>query len=182
MRDLVKFSGLDTSIHKKSRSWPVTFCLSAVTSVCRPALIRLATALIVVLGVVAIATPSQSLGVAGCAETGPHILVTVQDVRTANGLIVVDLLINNRDQRLKKGMKISRTRVAAAHDQVSLCIPVETNGTYALAVYHDVNGNRKFDKNWLGFPKEPFGLSNNPRLRLRAPKFSDVSFEVDENG
>ncbi|TDI66442.1 MAG: DUF2141 domain-containing protein [Alphaproteobacteria bacterium] len=182
LRDLLNFSGLDPSIHNNSRLSPVTFYLPAVISFLRPALYWPLAALIVVLGVVVSAVPSQSLGVAGCAQLASHILVTVQDVRTASGSIVVDLLADNPDHILKKGMKISRTRVSAAFDQVRLCVPVETYGTYAIAVYHDINGNRKFDKNWLGFPKEPFGLSNNPRIRLRVPKFSDLSFEVGENG
>ena len=38
-------------------------------------------------------------------------------------------------------------------------------GRYAITVYHDKNDNRQFDKNWLGMPKEDWGVSNNVRPR-----------------
>ena len=31
-------------------------------------------------------------------------------------------------------------------------------GTYAVVIFQDLNGNRKFDSSFLGVPKEPFGL------------------------
>lgn len=47
-------------------------------------------------------------------------------------------------------------------------------GRYAITVYHDKNDNRRFDKNWLGMPKEDWGVSNNVRPRLRAPRFTEA--------
>ena len=47
-------------------------------------------------------------------------------------------------------------------------------GHYAITVYHDKNDNRRFDKNWLGMPKEDWGVSNNVRPRLRAPRFDEA--------
>lgn len=52
-------------------------------------------------------------------------------------------------------------------------------GTFAVAAAHDLNGNRKLDTNWVGIPKEPWGVSNNVRPALRAPRFSEASFSVD---
>ncbi|GAB2779761.1 DUF2141 domain-containing protein [Rhabdobacter roseus] len=51
-------------------------------------------------------------------------------------------------------------------------------GRYAVAIYHDVNNNDKMDKNMVGYPKEPFGFSNNFRPRVSAPSFNDCAFEV----
>ena len=47
-------------------------------------------------------------------------------------------------------------------------------GRYAITVYHDKNDNRRFDKNWRGRPKEDWGVSNNVRPRLRAPRFTEA--------
>lgn len=55
-------------------------------------------------------------------------------------------------------------------------------GRYALALYHDINDNWKLDKNFVGYPKEPFGFSNNYRPIFSGPKFDDCVFEVKENG
>lgn len=48
-------------------------------------------------------------------------------------------------------------------------------GTYALSVVHDENGNGSLDK-FLAIPREGFGFSNNPRLKMRAPRFEEASF------
>lgn len=52
-------------------------------------------------------------------------------------------------------------------------------GTYAMAVVHDENMNGKLDTNWLGFPTEGYGFSNNAKAVLSAPTFSDASFTYD---
>ena len=51
-------------------------------------------------------------------------------------------------------------------------------GTCAITVYHDRNDNRRFDKNWLGMPREAWGVSNNVRPRLRAPRFDEAMLDV----
>lgn len=51
-------------------------------------------------------------------------------------------------------------------------------GTYAVAVYHDENSDRKLNTNFLGIPKEGFGISNNPPVKASAPKFKNASFQV----
>ncbi len=55
-----------------------------------------------------------------------------------------------------------------------------TPGTYAIAAFHDENGNGKLDT-FLGIPREGFGFSRNPPLRPRAPKFSECSFDTHDN-
>ena len=54
-------------------------------------------------------------------------------------------------------------------------------GRYAVAVYHDLNDNKKLDKNKIGFPKEPYGFSNNFRPKLSRPKFEDCAFELNNS-
>ncbi len=53
------------------------------------------------------------------------------------------------------------------------------SGRYAVAVSHDINENEKTDTNFLGIPKEAWGVSNNIRPSLRAPKFDEAAFLID---
>ena len=53
-------------------------------------------------------------------------------------------------------------------------------GEYAAAIYLDENGNNALDKNGIGFPKEPFGFSNNFRPKLGKPKFKNCKFTFSE--
>jgi 4,4'-diapolycopenoate synthase len=51
-------------------------------------------------------------------------------------------------------------------------------GTYAVSVYEDLNGNHKLDRNIVGIPREPVGVSNNPPARMGPPRFEECSFRV----
>lgn len=55
------------------------------------------------------------------------------------------------------------------------------HGTYAIAIYHDVDKNGEMNKNWMGIPKEPYGFSNNVMGRMGPPDFEDAGFEVKGN-
>ncbi len=51
-------------------------------------------------------------------------------------------------------------------------------GTYAVSIGHDLNGNKRVDTNFIGLPTEQWGVSNNARPSLRAPRFEEASFKV----
>ena len=104
--------------------------------------------------------------------------ITVQSVREATGTITVDVHDDDPAKFLKSGGKLARIRVPAVKGETHFCIVVPHAGIYALAIYHDRNGNTKLDKTWIGLPGEPFGLSNNPPKRLAMPKHKDSAFEV----
>ena len=55
-------------------------------------------------------------------------------------------------------------------------------GRYAVVILHDENGNKKLDENFLGVPKEGYGVSNNPKPRFRAATFEEAAFELKESG
>ncbi|GAA6620321.1 hypothetical protein NUACC26_061370 [Scytonema sp. NUACC26] len=47
-------------------------------------------------------------------------------------------------------------------------------GSYAVAVLHDTNSDKKANRNGLGIPLEGFGFSENPVIRTGPPKFNDA--------
>ena len=51
-------------------------------------------------------------------------------------------------------------------------------GTYAVSIGHDLNGNKRVDTNIIGLPTEQWGVSNNARPSLRAPRFDESMFRV----
>lgn len=53
-------------------------------------------------------------------------------------------------------------------------------GTYAASVIHDLNGNRKTDTNLLGAPTEDWGVSNNVRPFMRAPRFDEAAVRIPD--
>lgn len=53
-------------------------------------------------------------------------------------------------------------------------------GTYALTVHHDEDSNEVMNRNFIGYPAEGFGLSNNPKIILSVPKFDECKFKVEK--
>jgi len=51
-------------------------------------------------------------------------------------------------------------------------------GQYAVSASHDLNGNRKTDTNFIGLPREDWGVSNNVRPAMRPPRFNEAGFAV----
>lgn len=51
-------------------------------------------------------------------------------------------------------------------------------GSYAVAIGHDLNGNKRVDTNFVGMPTEQWGVASNARPSLRAPRFDEAMFKV----
>ncbi len=54
-------------------------------------------------------------------------------------------------------------------------------GTYAVALFHDVNDNGTLDQGILGIPKEPYVFSKPLKSKWRAPTFEDVKFSFNSS-
>lgn len=54
-------------------------------------------------------------------------------------------------------------------------------GTYAVAAHHDANANGRMDTNFVGIPKEGYGVSNDPRPRFRPPRFSEAQVAISRD-
>ena len=124
----------------------------------------------------AILVPLLFLGLA--AAQGPSDLeIRVQGLRNAQGAVRLCLTRNpahfpdcNRDPA---AVKRSVNAAQAASIRLGGMVP----GVYALAVIHDENGNGRLDK-FMGIPREGFGFSRNPRIRMGPPRFEEVRFEL----
>ena len=56
-------------------------------------------------------------------------------------------------------------------------------GRYALAVFHDENGNGDFDQGLFGFPLEGYAFSRDVRPFLGPPRFESAAFDIaDKDG
>lgn len=82
--------------------------------------------------------------------------------------------------KAEKQTKGVRARVK--HGRATCVFPKVAPGAYAIAAYHDANGNGKLDTNWMGKPTEGWCTSQDIRSAWSAPKWSDAKFEVGSNG
>ncbi|MBY6189601.1 DUF2141 domain-containing protein [Microbulbifer agarilyticus] len=61
--------------------------------------------------------------------------------------------------------------------EVLLTLPY---GAFAISVHHDDNANGEMDRNFIGIPKEPVGLSNGHVPKFGPPKFSKAVIEISQ--
>ncbi len=54
-------------------------------------------------------------------------------------------------------------------------------GTYAVACFHDENGNSKLDTGLFGIPKEGVVVSNRAKGTLGPPSYDDAKFTFNGN-
>ena len=105
----------------------------------------------------------------------PAIKLRVQNFKDRKGNIRAQLYNDKPDEFLEKGKKLLRIEFAVPQDDspVEICVPLEEAGTYALFLLHDRNGNGK-----ANVFSEGFGISNNPKMKLRRPRHDEAAFEV----
>lgn len=116
----------------------------------------------------------------GCDATAAgKIQVTVEKVRNSKGLITAVLYDDNPKTFLKNGARLDRIRVDAREGETLLCLQAPAAGRYSVALYHDENGNKKFDQDFIGVPTEGYGFSNNPGFRFGKPDIEETLFTLD---
>lgn len=117
-----------------------------------------------------------------CKGEPREILVRVANVKESVGLMTVELYRNDPDGFLNKRGRELRQRFAATAPVTEVCIHAPVAGQWAMVAYHDENANQKFDKGTFGIPVEPFGISQNPKIRLAPPPIEKALFDVAETG
>ena len=81
----------------------------------------------------------------------------ITGINVNQGQIYVKIYSNDRDYRNDTPYAVyvlESTRQSIVHSFDIL------EGEYLIALFQDTNNNGKLDTNFLGFPKEPVGLSN----------------------
>jgi uncharacterized protein (DUF2141 family) len=134
----------------------------------------------------ALASGSGSAGPAPAGCTGPvsdtWIAVAVEGVRSGSGLVAITLYADNPRKFLVRHGSLYVGRVPARAGTTTGCIYVPKPGVYAIAIYHDENGDQAFNRTGLGLPAEGYGFANNPSTLAGLPSFQSVRLAVPRSG
>jgi uncharacterized protein (DUF2141 family) len=115
------------------------------------------------------------------ADPGCTLVVHVSVLRSQAGALVCRLFASGEGFPGKPTYKAVQ-RVSIQGKQASCEFLGVSPGTYAVAVFHDENGNGKLDTNFLGIPSEGVGVSNNKRPLVGPPSWSDARFRLEHDG
>lgn len=124
------------------------------------------------------ATALLAGGTALAADTS-NLRVVATNVKSDQGKLYV-WVYDKKDDWLSDRYRTQKS-VAVAGNRTGDRITVELllpAGEYALSVFQDVNDDGKLERNFIGMPKEPAGLSNNLRPKFGPPKYKDAAFTV----
>ena len=133
-------------------------------------------------------TPSRALAFASAAiavvllcaaTTAPRrtaLTVVLEGFTESKGTIHIGVYDNEHAFDERSTIRGSNLPAAARTRRITFSdLP---RGTYAVAVYQDVNGNGYLDKYPTGYPSEPFGFSQNPLVVFGPPPFSKCAVVV----
>lgn len=112
--------------------------------------------------------------------TTGQMTINIENILYPHGSVYVALV---SDENKKKFLKESDYKGSVLIDKVGnnqIILKDIPYGKYAAFVYYDLNENNKLDANGIGIPKEPTGLSNNPKPRWGKPLYKNSVFEFNE--
>lgn len=73
---------------------------------------------------------------------------------------------------------VANAATPAATDAVAVVFREIPAGEYAVAAFHDTNGDGELNANFVGMPTECYGFSNDARGFMGPPSFDDAAFSV----
>ena len=109
---------------------------------------------------------------------GAEITITVTSVHSDAGDIYARLFNNSEGFPDDDTHAHQTAKVSSVKGTVKLVFNKIPPGKYAIAIYHDENGNGKMDTNFLGIPKDGYGVSNDAVQHRSKPSFGAAEIDV----
>lgn len=106
--------------------------------------------------------------------------IMVEGVASSEGYIAVGLY-TDQDDFLKDGKEYTGVFAQAVKGTTRIELPNLPDKTYAISIFHDENGNKEMDTNFLGIPKEPLGFSIGKLKTFGPPSFEECSFNLNSD-
>jgi uncharacterized protein (DUF2141 family)/uncharacterized membrane protein len=112
--------------------------------------------------------------------TAADLRVDIQGVPAVGGRVLAALF--NRAEDFPRGKAIAANFADTAGPTASILFTDLAPGEYAVAAYHDENGNGRLDTNLVGQPIEAFGFSRDASGAMGPPRFADAAVKLDAAG
>lgn len=113
--------------------------------------------------------------------TASELTVKISGLDSTEGIVGCALFAAGEAERFPSDGAETQKSIEPDIDGVVCRFEDVVAGRYAVSVSHDLNRNGKVDTRAFGIPKEPWGVSNGVRPRLRAPRFEKAAFDVGDD-
>jgi uncharacterized protein (DUF2141 family) len=152
----------------------LTMVVAGVGLVRTPSVARVASST----GLASAAALLLSVSTATASETG-RLEVTVGQVSSEPGRVGCALFASKKGFPMEpKEHALARQWAVTKGGATTCTFEGLAPGEYAVAVFHDSNGNEEADTNFLGIPTEGVGVSNNALPKMSSPSFDACRFTV----
>ena len=111
----------------------------------------------------------------GFGQINNNIIVNVEHIISAEGSINVSIF--NSEKTFLNTPFLSKSKDANTGEMVFEFEGVP-NGEYTISIYQDMNKNGELDKNLMGMPIEPYGVSKEGRSMFGPPNYNDAKFTL----
>ena len=118
---------------------------------------------------------SLSCNVVVLAQDFYTITVEINNVDTVEGSLLL-AIFNSEETFLENGFK--ETKLTPAKGTVIYKFEGITPGVYTISAVHDLNDNGELDKNFMGIPTEPYGVSRDGKKQFGPPSYEDAVFRI----
>ena len=109
------------------------------------------------------------------AQEGNRIIVNVDNIKSTEGTVRV-AIFNSKKEFLNKPF-LSQAKISTT-GEMKFEFNEVPNGEYTLSSYQDVNENGELDKNFMGIPNEPYGISKEGKQMFGPPSYSEAMFTI----
>jgi uncharacterized protein (DUF2141 family) len=114
---------------------------------------------------------------AAATEVGTLTVVPVGLEEDAGSVMVK---LANSEADFESGTNAFRSAIVKVENKQAVAVFEDVPyGEYAIKIFHDEDGDEKLDTNFVGFPKEKFGFSNDALGRFGPPSYEQARFRFE---
>ncbi len=113
------------------------------------------------------------------AQADPVVKITIAGIKARQGNVMIGLY---DEKSWPTDQSLVGVEMPVEGDSINAVLLAPLPGSYAIKIYHDVDGDGVLGKNIMGLPTEPFGFSNNAPAKFGPAEFKDAAFDIGSDG
>lgn len=110
-------------------------------------------------------------------QTGTVVLQVKGILSAKGGEISAGLF--GKENFAKVGKQLIGMEKAVTGQEMQLTFANVPAGSYGVVVFQDIDKNKDLKTNFVGFPTEPIGFSNDAKIKFGPPAFEDARITVE---